>query len=270
MTAALCGPASAQVVVSFQPLYDVTARVAKGGMGVQRIAAAGASPHHYDPTVRDLAQIQRAKVAVTAGLGADSWMERYVKSSRSNARLVRLGDQMTFNRLRSGSSTDPHWWLDASLMAQAARMIGRELGAADPAHAALYRKNAAAEAQRLLALHSELKRTLQPVRGRKLVTFHNAFGYFARAYGLEVVATLTPPAETVPTPAQMRRAVQVIRQHQVRAIFAEPQLPDRAAQAVAQETGANVFVLDPAGSRGRTDYTVMMRYNRDTLLRALR
>lgn len=271
LAALLLGPqAQAQVVVSFQPIYDLTARVARGGMSVERIANVGASPHHYDPTARDLVRIRGAKVAVMAGLGADSWLERYTVGSASKARVVKLGEQMTFNRLRSGNSVDPHWWLDASLMAKAASVVANELGRADPANAGRYRANAAAEARRLNALHSELKRTLKPVQGRKLVTFHNAFGYFARAYSLQVVATLTPPAGTDPTPVQMRQAVQVVRQHRLPAIFAEPQLPDRAAQAVARETGVNVFILDPEGSRGRTDYAVMMRYNRDTLLKAFR
>lgn len=245
-------------------------RVASAAADVERAAPVGSSPHNFDPTVRDVARIRSAQLAVMAGLGADAWLERYVQSSGSQARVLKLGDQMTFARLRSGRSTDPHWWLDASLMAQAARLIGQELAALDPAQADRYRAAAARESAALLALHRELQTTLKPVQGGKLVTFHNAFGYFARAYGLRVAATLAPLEGVDTSPARLAAAVTVIRTQGVRALFAEPQLPPGPARAVAAEAGVPLYFLDPEGSAATPDYTAMMRANRDTLLRALR
>ena len=153
-------------------------------------------------------------------------------------------------------------------MAQAARQLGETLAARDPAGAATYRRNAARESRDLLALHRELRDTLSRVRGAKLVTFHNAFGYFARAYGLEVVATLAPMQGTEPSVQSLARAVQTIRRTGARAVFAEPQLPPGPARTVAREAGVPLYVLDPEGSAGQPGYAQMMRFNRDTLLRA--
>lgn len=270
---AWCSVAAAQkpvVVVSFQPLYDVVARVAGEAAQVERAAPLGASPHTFDPTVRDIARLRGADLAVMAGLGADSWLEKYVRASGSQAQVLKLGERLTFSRLRSGRGTDPHWWLDASLMAQAARVVGAQLAALDPAQATAYRTGAEREAARLSALHEELRRTLAPVRGGKLVTFHNAFGYFARAYGLEVVATLAPLEGTEPSVQTLAQAVQTIRSAGVKAVFAEPQLPPGPARAVAAEAGVPLYLLDPEGSAQSPGYAEMMRRNRDTLLRALR
>lgn len=262
-------PASAlKVIVSFQPLYDVVMNVAGDAAQVERAAPIGASPHTFDPTVRDIRRIKEADLAVMAGLGADAWLEKYVKASGSRARVLKLGEAMTFERRREGSATDPHWWLDASLMAQAARRTGQELAALDPANATTYRTNAERESKRLDALHAELKRTLAPIRGATMVTFHNAFGYFARAYGLEVAATLAPIHGVEPSVQSMAKAVQTIRQTGAKAVFAEPQLPPGPARTVAQEARVPLFTLDPEGSTQHPTYTDMMRANRDTLLRA--
>ena len=259
-----------KVIVSFQPLFDVVTRVAGGAADVERAAPIGSSPHTFDPTVRDITRIRAADLAVMAGLGADDWLDRYVQASGSRARVLKLGNVMGFTRLRSGQATDPHWWLDASLMAQAARRTGQELAALDPEHAGLYRAAAEREAANLLKLHRELQVTLASIRGGRLVTFHNAFGYFARAYGLTIAATLAPLEGVDPSPSRLAEAVQTIRTQGVRAVFAEPQLPPGPARTVAAETGVPLFTLDPEGSAAFPNYADMMRANRDTLLRALR
>ncbi|WP_221088214.1 metal ABC transporter substrate-binding protein [Deinococcus aquaedulcis] len=273
MAALSLGSADARrlkVMVSFHPLYDVVARVAGGAADVQRAAPAGSSPHTFDPTVQDIARIRAADLAVMAGLGADDWLDRYVQASGSRARVLKLGHVMAFARLRAGRAVDPHWWLDASLMAQAARRTGQELAALDPAHAATYRAAAEREATSLLDLHRELQTTLRPIRGARLVTFHNAFGYFARAYGLTIAATLAPLEGIEPSAARLAEAVRTIRAQGVRAVFAEPQLPPGPARTVAAESGVPLFTLDPEGSAASPTYAAMMRANRDTLLRALR
>ncbi|MFN4252324.1 metal ABC transporter substrate-binding protein [Deinococcus sp.] len=259
-----------KVIVSFHPLYDMVTRVAAGAADVDRAAPAGSSPHTFDPTVRDVARIRAADLAVMAGLGADDWLDRYVQASGSRARVLKLGNVMTFPRLRSGRATDPHWWLDASLMAQAARRVAQDLAALDPTNAAAYRAAGEREATSLLALHRELQTTLQPIAGARLVTFHNAFGYFARAYGLKIAATLAPLEGVEPSAARLADAARVIRAQGVRAVFAEPQLPPGPARTVAAETGVPLYTLDPEGSAAAPTYAGMMRGNRDTLLRALR
>lgn len=257
-----------KVIVTFQPLYDVVSRVAGDAAQVERAAPIGASPHTFDPTVRDIRRIKEADLAVMAGLGADAWMKKYVRASGSKASVLSLGDQMNFAKIKVGNATDPHWWLDVSLMASAARLIGETLAQKDPVHAALYRGNAEKEAIALMKLHTDLKSTLSPIKGGKIVTFHNAFGYFARAYGLEVAATIAPMHDVEPSVQSIANAVRIIRSAGVKAVFAEPQLPLAAAKTVATEAGVALHTLDPEGSAQAPAYTDMMRFNRDSLLTA--
>lgn len=256
-----------QVVVSFQPLYDVAKNVAGQHAHVERMAPAGASPHHFDPTVRDIARMQKANLAIVAGFNADAWLEKY---TRKNSRLLRVGEKIKFTPIKSGKLTDPHWWLDSSLMAKAALAIGEEMAQIAPQHATSFRKNARKEAQKLQELHSELKKDLAPLKGQKIVTFHNAFGYFARAYGLKVAATVAPMHGLEPSAKSVANAVKVIRQAKVKAVFSEPQLPAAPAQAVTKEAKVKLFVLDPAGKDNNTSYINMMRNNKNSLLQALR
>lgn len=272
LLAGLCSQAQAKVnvIVSFHPLYDMVKQVAGNQADVTRAAAAGSSPHTFDPTVRDIAKIRKADLAIMAGLGADSWLEKYVKASGSDGKLLKLGNTMKFNYIRVGKEIDPHWWLDASLMAQAAEVIGKELSAIDPKNAGQYRKNAKQTAQSLLKLHQELKDSLKAVQGGKMLTFHNAFGYFARAYGLKIVGTIAPMHDISPSVKSVAKSVRIVKEKGVKAVFSEPQLPPGPARTVAKDAGVKLFVLDPAGSKDAPSYSKMMRFNRDQLLQAFK
>ena len=111
---------------------------------------------------------------------------------------------------------------------------------------------------------------MAPIRGAKLVTFHNAFGYFARAYGLEVAATIAPLHDVEPSVQSMVQAVRLVRSAGVKAVFSEPQLPPGPARTVAREAGVPLYTLDPEGSAQQPSYADMMRGNRDTLLKAFK
>lgn len=262
--------AKVNVIVSFHPLYDMVKQVAGSQATVERAAAAGGSPHTFDPTVRDIAKIRKADLAIMAGLGADSWLEKYVKASGGDGQVLKLGNTMKFNRLRIGEETDPHWWLDASLMAQAAKVVGQKLATLDAQNAAQYRQNAEKASQQFMKLHQELKTSLKPIQGGKMLTFHNAFGYFARAYGLKIVGTIAPMHEISPSVKSVAKSVQMIKKKGVKAVFSEPQLPAGPARTVAKDAGVKLFTLDPAGSSSAPTYTEMMLYNRDQLLKALK
>lgn len=253
-----------KVVVSFQPIYDIAKRVGGKAAKVERMAPAGASPHHFDPTVRDIARIQSADVALLAGLGTDVWLAKYTKKAFG------LGEHLSFKPIRQGGQVDPHWWLDASLMSKAALKMGEVFAEKQPKNAAVFRKNAKKEAAVLMKLHHELKKDLTTIRGEKIVTFHDAFGYFARAYGLEVAATIAPLHGLEPSAKSMARAIQTLRKSGAKAVFSEPQLPKAPAETVAKEAGVKLHVLDPAGSPEAPSYAAMMRFNRDMILKALK
>jgi ABC-type Zn uptake system ZnuABC Zn-binding protein ZnuA len=258
------------VLVSFLPLLESAERIAGNRLEVKTLLPVGASPHTFDPTPKDVLTVRNADVLLASGYGIDVWFERLWRVGGQQARLVKLAEKAEFPRIGVPRRIDAHVWLDASVMASMAREIGLTYALFDPPNAGLYRQAAELEQQRLLALHQEIKWSLEPIKGAGLVVFHNAWNYFVRAYGLRIAATVRLQADRDPSAKEIAEIVRLMRREQIKAIFVEPQLPDRVARVIALEVGASVFVLDPEGSSLAKDYTGLMRYNAATLLKALR
>ncbi len=275
LAVALLMTASAQetpkiVLVSFLPLLESAQRIASGRLEVRMLLSAGASPHTFDPTPKDVLTVRNADLLLLNGYGIDAWLERLWRVGGQQARLVKLAEQAEFLRIGQPGRIDAHVWLDASIMASMAREIGEAYALFDKANATTYRQAAKQEQQRLLELHQEIKVSLEPIRNAGLVVFHNAWDYFVRAYSLRVAAIVRVQAERDPSAKEIAEIVRLMRREAIKAIFVEPQLPDRMARVIAAEVGAKVFVLDPEGSSLSENYTSLMRYNAATLLRALR
>ena len=160
---------------------------------------------------------------------------------------------------------DPHFWLDPIRVRDAVLPILVEhLVEADPAGGEYYRKRADDFRQRLTALDAEIRRGLAMAEGRKFVSFHRAWPYFAERYGLEEVGTVQEFAGEEPTPAEIARLVRGAREAGIRNILVEPQLDPRVAQTIANEFGAGTVVVDPLGDSGdpaRSTYEGLMRFN---------
>jgi ABC-type Zn uptake system ZnuABC Zn-binding protein ZnuA len=176
------------------------------------------------------------------------------------------------------SRFDPHWWHDPRNADGAVRAIRDALSAADPGHRRAYGRRAAAYLAKLRALGRSLAACFArlPPSDRKLVTDHDAFGYFAHRYGLRVVGAVIPSQTTQaqPSAGATARLVALIRREHVRAVFPESSLNRRLAETIARETGATSRytlygdTLGPAGSRGAT-YLEMERANGDAIVRGL-
>src|SRR5207248_1195275 len=176
------------------------------------------------------------------------------------------------------SRFDPHWWHDPRNAAVAVRVIRAELIALDPSHRAAYTRRAAAYLVKLHALDRTLAACFDrlPQSERKLVTDHDAFGYFAHRYGLRIVGAVIPSQTTQaqPSAGATARLVALIRREHVRAVFPESSLNRRLADTIARETGATSRytlygdTLGPAGSPGAT-YLEMERANADAIVRGL-
>lgn len=272
--ALLSAPAHAlNIMVSFQPYESVVRNVAGPGHTVNVLLPPGASPHTFDPTPRAVQRLAAADIAFMNGMGLDEWMERTVRAVGSRARVVRLAERVQFTpqpvHPSHGSGRDPHVWLDASIVARMALVVGEELARLDPAGAAGYRSRAQNEGRMLMALHEELRRTLEPVRGENIVTFHGAFAYWSAAYGPRIAAVVEPFPGREPSARYVAEVVSTIRRSGVRWVYAEPSLPQGPAQTIAESAGVNLAVLAPEGSANIRDYPALMRANRDVLLRTL-
>ena len=165
-----------------------------------------------------------------------------------------------------------HVWLDPKLAAVQVQNIGEGLAAADPAHADAYRENAAAYTQRLLALDAELSAMLSPVAGERIITFHEAFPYFANAYGIEIAGVIEHEPGEEPGTREIAQTCDLVTSLGIRALFVEPQYPQKAAETIARETGAGIYTLDPvvSGDGTKESYETIMRENARVLLEALK
>jgi zinc transport system substrate-binding protein len=278
------GHARPTVVVSIHPYFAITRAIAGEHADVVRVLPPGASPHTFDPTPRDVARIARADLVVMNG-GLDLWLRNLLEATGGRAPILEIIGLPSVQALlvdafpdlvevRAGGATigfNPHVWLDPLVMAEAVTAIGESLADVDPASAPGYRARAADLVAELVALHDELLRTLEPVRGAAFVPFHDAWPYFAARYGLDLVVEIEPFPGREPSPAYLRYALGKISGSGARAIFSEPQLSRRPAEVVAAEAGVELHEIDPLGGMpGREGYADLLRHNAAILLDALR
>jgi zinc/manganese transport system substrate-binding protein len=248
---------------------------------VTQLLRPSTDPHEYEPRPRDVLDTAGAAVVVLSGDGLDRWMTDVVKQSGADAKVLdvaaRLPDRLPGESSGAEASRyDPHWWHDPRNMEAATLEVRDALAAADPAGRAGYARNAAAYVARLRALDAGIARCMArvPAAQRRLVTDHDAFGYFAHRYGITVVGAVIPSQTTAaqPSAGDVARLVRVIRRERVRAVFPESSVNARLARAIAQRTGARSDLalygdtLGPEGSAGAT-YLSMERANADAMVR---
>ncbi len=268
---AVGGAAAARpmVVATLHPYADLLRQIVGDRVDVVQLLPSGASPHTFDPTPSQARAIAGAALVVMNG-GVDAWATRLVASAAPGARLLVVTRDLPFEPIQGSDAVgaNPHVWLDPSLMVALTPLLVQALSRADPADAATFRANGAVLAASLRRLDAELARTLAPLRGAPFVPFHDGWPYFARRYGLDLIATIEPAAGREPSPRTIADAVATIRRTHARAVFDERQLNPRPAQVVAEAAGVPLVTLDPLGD-ATTSYQDLMRANVAAIQRAL-
>jgi zinc/manganese transport system substrate-binding protein len=246
-------------------------------VNVHQLLQPNSDPHDYEPRPRDVLETSRAKLVFESGDGLDHWMGQVVEQSGGHPRVVDVGAGVPVRRPgEEGGSVDPHWWHDPVNTAAAVRSIRDALVRADPAHRGEYVRRAEAYTLRLRRLTQGIRRCFAGVPGaqRKLVTDHDAFGYFAHRFGIRVVGAVIPSQTTQgqASAGDVASLVRVVRREGVRAVFPETSLSPRLAQAIGRETGARAGyelygdTLGPRDSDGGT-YLGMELANADAMVR---
>jgi ABC-type Zn uptake system ZnuABC Zn-binding protein ZnuA/ABC-type Mn2+/Zn2+ transport system permease subunit len=287
LLAAGCGSGSGardgqiEVVATTTQIGDWVREVGGDAVAVDQILQPNTDPHEYEPRPSDVAGAAEAKLVFASGDNLDSWIDQVVADSGSDAQVVDLGATVPV-RLPGESSGaeaskyDPHWWHDPRNAEFAVREIAHRLALADPSHKAEFTRNAGAYLAKLLFLDGEIASCMDsvPAARRKLVTDHDAFGYFARRYGIEVVGAVIPSQTTQAQPSakDLSALADLIEREGVEAIFPESSLSPKVAEAIADQTGASAGytlygdTLGPAGSDGAT-YLQMEAANASSMVR---
>jgi zinc/manganese transport system substrate-binding protein len=265
-----------KIVATFSILADLVHEVAGPHADVTALIGPGGDTHTFDPSPSDAAAIADADLIVVNGLGLDDWMKRLAKPAGFAGTLVVASDDVTPRVLGEGVA-DPHAWQDPRNGALYVRAIEFALAKADVAHTADFLASADKLTAALEALDEETRKTLSsiPVERRKLITSHDAFGYFGRAYGVEVLAAAGISTGQEPSAGAIARLIDQIRAEHIGTVFVEAMADPRLGQTIRSETGAQDGGTLYADTLSAPDgpapgYLAMMRYNIAKLIAAMR
>jgi zinc/manganese transport system substrate-binding protein len=237
-------PARAQdrlnVVASFSILGDFARNVGGNRVDVTTLVGPNSDVHVYTPAPADAKKIADARLVIINGLGLEGWLPRLVQSAGSKAAIVTATAGIAPRKL--GSDADPHAWQSVANARIYVTNIGIALGTADPAGAVAYRANAQAYLAKLDALEREVRDAIAqiPPARRKVVSTHDAFSYFAAAYGIEFVAPLGVSTESEASARDIAGIITEIRARKIPAVFLENISDPRLIGRISAETGARI------------------------------
>jgi ABC-type Zn uptake system ZnuABC Zn-binding protein ZnuA len=273
------GSDTGRTVVATTPVVaDFAGQVAGDRFDVKRLLAPNADPHEYEPRPSDAAAVADADLVLRSGGDLDEWVGELIDSSGSDADVVTLIDSVTpiEGTGEDEGDLDPHWWHDPANALAAVRAIRDALTKADPGGREDYARNAAAYEKELRSLDADIRKCMDdiPAAQRKLVTTHDALGYFAKRYGVEVIGTVIPSLSTEgqPSAGDTAKLIDQIKEEDVKVVFAESSVNSKVEDAIARDAGARVGgklwadTLGPPGSSGET-YLMALAANADELAR---
>ena len=276
--------ASAETIVtSFYPVWLITLNLTKGldHVTVRNLAAPSAGClHDYQLQTADMKVLSDADALLVNGAGMEAFLPEITRAMPDLPVIVAsdgidlLKNDCTVQIGDAEEETNSHIWLDPKRAIQMAENLAEGLNGVLPGAENLIAANLAEYRARLLELDESIKKGLENLVSRDIVTFHEAFPYFASAYGLRVVAVVNKePGETL-SPAQMGQLILAIQDLGNPPLFVEPQYTDLSARTLANETGSKVFILDPVVTGPEEDvpldyYEKIMLQNMDSLISAL-
>jgi len=261
-----------KVLASFYPMYVMTLNVVSDTPNVSvecMTEPITGCLHDYQLTPANLKTLVAADVFVANGAGMETFIEKAVKQS-PHLQVIEASKGM-----KLAFDDNPHVWVSVSGAIQQTENIAKGLAAVDPAHAAAYQKNAANYVARLEALRQKMHTALDGLKYRDIITFHEAFPYFASEFNLRIVAVIEREPGSEPSAGELAQTIRTVKKSNVKALFAEPQYPAKSAQIIERETGVPVSILDPAvtGPRdpvqARNSYLRTMENNGKILQKAL-
>lgn len=235
-----------QVVASFYPLYFFAQEIGGEKVSVTNITPAGAEPHDYEPTVKDITEIERADLVIINGGNLEPWSDKIKSSLNSNIQMIAIGEAlMTRDSQDEELQKDPHVWLDPTLAKAESEKIAEALIVVDPENADHYRENEIILSNKLDELDQKFSQGLANCSSRTIVTSHAAFGYLADRYGLQqlAIAGLSPDEE--PSAKQLADVADFAKQYNVKYIFFETLVSPKLAETIAQEVGAQTISFNP-------------------------
>jgi zinc transport system substrate-binding protein len=285
-----------RVSTTIFPLYDAVKNIAGDTIEVSLIIPANASPHTFEPTPKVMKDITDSKTVFMIGLGLELFMDK-IKKQNQNISFIELGKKVNAQKFdfqliepdkthshshhnkhdhNHGHShahgVDPHVWVDPINFIKIVEEINNELCKIFPEKSDIFKEKSKKYISKLNELDDLIKNTLKEVKNKSIVTFHDAFMYFAKRYGLKVVAVFEPWHGKEPSVQYRKKLSDAIKKYNVKAVFYEPQFNKAPMISLARETSVKTGELDPIGSpdsEGRRGYIELMKFNLNSLRNAL-
>lgn len=272
------------VVASFSILGDMVRQIGGDRVALRVIAGPDVDAHSFQPRPADAEAVRGARLVVRNGLGFDPWLDRLVRSAGYRGTVATASEGITPRALEDDhghshdhTAQDPHAWQDLRHGQSYVRTIAAALGAADPEGAGEYRTRAEAYLARLAALDGWVRQQIAtvPEARRQVVTSHDAFGYFAAAYGVRFLAPQGINTDSEPSAAEVARLIRLLKRQNITALFLENMANPATLRRLAAEAGVSVRGQLYADALSRPDgpapdYEKMFRHNLGLLVPAMK
>jgi zinc transport system substrate-binding protein len=245
-----------QVFASFYPMYFLAMQIGGDKADVRNITPAGVEPHDYEPSTRDIAQIESGNMLILNG-GVEAWGDKMKYNLKgTKVKVITAGAGLL--------TKDPHIWLDPILVKQEVVNIEKGFEEIDPKNAAYFQKNAKELNIKLDQLNTDFKQGLSSCQQKDFITSHAAFAYLAGAYGLRQISISGLSPDQEPSARQLADIAKFAKENNVKYIFFESLVSPKLSETIASEIGAKTLVLDPIEGisddnikKGKNYFTVM-------------
>ncbi len=234
--------------------------------------------HNFQLQSQDLKQIEKSSAFIINGAGMESFLNKVIKELPS-VKIINSGegidlikdDDCDCESDHCHHEYNSHTWVSISNYIKQVKNIAQGLTKIDPEHSEQYKQNADIYTEKLTNLKNKMHRELSNVKNKDIITFHEAFPYFAKEFGLNIVGVINHEPESDPNAKELMNVIEIIKNSGIKALFTEPQYPSTAANIISHETGAKIYTLDPAvtGDKSKDSYINTMEKNLETLKEAL-
>ncbi len=265
------------VVATASMMADMAKNIAGGMVNVECIVPIGGDPHLHEPTPRDAQMVNRADLIIKNGLTFEGWLNELIENSGTKAKTIRVTEGIQpIQSVEYENSADPHAWMDASLGLTYIKNIKEALSELDPDNADIYTFNYGVYKKQLEDLDQYIKTEIQkiPTQKRVLITSHDAFQYYGRAYGIRLEAILGTSTDAEAQTSDIIRLNKVIKSNNVPALFIESTINPKLLKQLAKDNDIEIGGQLYADSIGDEEspaptYIDMLKHNTDVMVAAL-
>ncbi len=273
-------------VTSFYPMYIIAMNIVDGVDDVELVNMAqnhSGCLHDFQLQSDDMKKIESSTAFIINGAGMESFMDKVI-NELPDVNIINASEGIDLidndehndhheeeEEEHEHSDKNPHVWVSVSNYIKQVENVYKGIAEVDPKNADKYKENMFNYVKKLEALKSQMHNEIDNVKNKDIITFHEAFPYFAEEFGLNIAAVISREPESEPSAKEITETIEIVRNTGINALFVEPQYPDTAAKTISAETGAKIYTLDPAvsGELNKDSYINAMENNMKVLKEAL-